>query len=131
MSVGGKIFDKRLSIAVGYGRVREYCVIDRNGDETAVRALIAHEEPEIGDQIWWQSGVIFFDNDGKKLKKIGNSYTPLSPRQRLENLADALVEDIMTMPSDELRREFEQEGISVEEITRVMNDAVKRAHQRK
>lgn len=43
-------------------------------DETCVLAEYADEMPELRDSIRWQSGVIYFDNDRKTLKKVGYSY---------------------------------------------------------
>jgi hypothetical protein len=40
----------------------------------------------------------------------------ISPRQQLDNLADALVEDILAMPDDELMAEFIEDGGNVDEL---------------
>lgn len=45
-------------------------------DECAVYAEPAETMPALGDEIWWQSGRIFFDNDRWTLRKIGYSFDP-------------------------------------------------------
>ncbi|KQP52971.1 hypothetical protein ASF34_00950 [Methylobacterium sp. Leaf106] len=49
-------------------------------DETCVYAEPQTSMPEIGDDIWWQAGAIYFDGDQQHLKKVGYSFSP-SPAQ--------------------------------------------------
>lgn len=76
MSVGGRIIEKREWVWNGRALVR-YWVIDGN-NETIVFAKPAKIEPELGDEIWWQSGKIYFDGDQQALEKVGNSTSPSS-----------------------------------------------------
>lgn len=39
-----------------------------------------------------------------------------TPRERLMNLADALVEDILNMSDEDLRAELEAEDVSIDEV---------------
>lgn len=32
--------------------------------------------PRCGEQIWWQSGIVYYDNDLGQLKKVGYSFDP-------------------------------------------------------
>lgn len=48
--------------------VNECCVDVRN----------ASEMPSVGDNIWWQAGKVYWDNDSKYLEKVGYSYKPHS-----------------------------------------------------
>jgi len=78
MSVGGRIIEIRhMSVRTDRGEnrqvVRLWCV-DRNANETCVYAEPAKDMPDIGGEIWWQSGKIFFDQDRKFLTKVGNSF---------------------------------------------------------
>lgn len=78
MSVGGRIIEiKPMTLRRDSGAicnvVRFWCV-DRNGDETCVYAAPAEILPGLGDEIWWQSGKIYFDHDRQHLNKIGNSF---------------------------------------------------------
>lgn len=75
MSVGGHIIeitDYRLET----GRiVKRLWVVDRTyGDETCVYAEPADIMPQLGDEIWWQSGKIYFDKDHRYLTKVGYSF---------------------------------------------------------
>jgi hypothetical protein len=47
-----------------------------NSDEMIVYAKPADVLPKIGEEIWWQSGKIMFDNDKKFLNKFGYSFKP-------------------------------------------------------
>jgi len=69
--VGGKIIEAKSF----RGTTRFWCV-DRDGDECAVLAEDPSDGimPKIYDDIWWQSGRIYFDNDMRSLRKIGNSF---------------------------------------------------------
>ena len=51
--------------------VRRLWAIDRNGDESAVYASSEQAKfVEPGDQIWWQSGTIYWSNQKGSLKDI-------------------------------------------------------------
>jgi hypothetical protein len=83
MSVGGKIIEMRpMTITAGDypGKptkvVRLWCMDPRNGDEVAVYAEPAEIMPKLGDEVWWQSGRIYFDGDRRSLRKIAFSFTP-------------------------------------------------------
>lgn len=80
MSVGGKIIEK-MPVTLEDGRnVIRYHVIDEYRsewfDETCVYAEPSDDEPQLGDEIWWQAGLIYFDGDRKHLRKVGYSFTP-------------------------------------------------------
>lgn len=45
-------------------------------DELAVYAEPAEIMPVLGDEIWWQSGRIYFDKDRRSLRKVGYSFDP-------------------------------------------------------
>jgi hypothetical protein len=47
-------------------------------DECAVYAEPAEIMPKLGEEIWWQSGRIMFDNDKRSLRKIAYSFDPRS-----------------------------------------------------
>ena len=57
------------------GETRLWCV-DRQGDECAVHVDTAPAMPLLGDEIWWQSGKVYWDRDRRTLSKIGSSYDP-------------------------------------------------------
>lgn len=65
--------------------VRRLWVVDRDGDEVAVYADIDQAKfVEAGDQVWWQSGSIYWSNQKGSLKdipiqKIGFSFDPRKP----------------------------------------------------
>lgn len=59
----------------GEGRSRIWCV-DRTGDECAVIVRNAPVMPNIGDEVWWQAGKVYFDNDKRELEKIAYSFDP-------------------------------------------------------
>ncbi len=135
MSVGGTIIEKRPCAVTDHGKAVQYWVVDRQGDETAVRAKPADIEPQVGDEIWWQSGRIYFDGDRQSLEKIANSFTPKTPRERLMNLADNLVDDILEMNADDLRAEMIADGISPNEVSaefkRITDRAIRDAEARR
>jgi len=54
--------------------VTELWCVDRDGDETAVKVKTELQMPMLGEEIWWQDGKVYFDNDRKILTKVGNSY---------------------------------------------------------
>lgn len=85
MSVGGHIIEIRPHTLIEDGKVilRPRCVriwvMDRQSqDESIVYAEVRDdgEMPKLGEEIWWSSGNIFFDNDRKTLKKIAYSHAP-------------------------------------------------------
>ena len=78
--VGGWIIEI-LPLENGYSRL--WCV-DRGGDECAVVVQNQDVMPGLGDEIWWQAGRVYFDNDRRSLKKIANSFDP----RRKENPDD-------------------------------------------
>ena len=56
--------------------VRLWCC-DRNGDETCVyvEPFDLAKGPQLGDEVWWQSGKVFFDQDRQHLTKVGFSFS--------------------------------------------------------
>lgn len=75
--VGGWIIDITPMGQTQNGRAisRLWCV-DRNGNECAVHVEDESAMPLLGDEIWWQSGKVYWDNDRRELTKVANSYTP-------------------------------------------------------
>lgn len=71
--VGGYLIDK---FDVGEVYTRLWVMDPSTHDEMCV--LVEREDvmPELQENIWWQGGKVFFDNDNKFLKKVGNSYVP-------------------------------------------------------
>ena len=55
--------------------VSELWCVDRHGNETAVKVQIEFDMPSVGDEVWWQSGRVYFDKDRKSLAKVGYSYS--------------------------------------------------------
>ncbi len=45
-------------------------------DECIVYAERGEVMPKLGDEIWWQSGRIYFNRDQNSLKKVGYSVNP-------------------------------------------------------
>lgn len=72
--VGGRIIEI-TPVTVNISRLR---CIDRNNDECAVHVEHADEMPSIGDEIWWQGKIVYWNNDKNQLTKIGYSYTPIN-----------------------------------------------------
>ncbi len=73
--VGGRI----ISITPkGNGVTQLWCVESQGGstDECAVDVRDAPAMPLIGDEIWWQSGKVYWDRDRRTLEKVGYSYDP-------------------------------------------------------
>ena len=70
--VGGWIIS---IIQISRGVSALWCV-DRYGDECAVDVEDAPAMPIPGDEVWWQSGKVYWDNDRRELRKIGYSYDP-------------------------------------------------------
>ncbi|WP_306127948.1 hypothetical protein [Roseovarius sp. MMSF_3350] len=73
--VGGRV----IEIAkVAEGKWRIWCV--NGSDECAV--FVEPDDavgmPELGEEIWWQCGKVYFDGDQKQLRKIANSHDPRS-----------------------------------------------------
>jgi hypothetical protein len=85
--VGGWVIDiSRCLREVGEPKrvvecVRLWCV-DRQGDECMVYGICddINGMPHINDEIWWQSGRIYFDKDRRSLVKVGNSHAPATGR---------------------------------------------------
>lgn len=80
MSVGGWIIEiKPMAVEYEDGTqvdvIRIWCM-DRNGTETCVYAEPAERLPGLGEEVWWQSGKIYFGDDKHILKKIGYSFSP-------------------------------------------------------
>jgi hypothetical protein len=74
--VGGRLIEVAHLAGANPAIYRLWCV-DGN-DECAIRVQVGRDEalPEIGQEIWWQSGKVYFNNDKSWLPKIGNSYDP-------------------------------------------------------
>jgi hypothetical protein len=75
--VGGKIIEIIPISVTPDGRAvsRLWCV-DRQGDECAVHVVDEPAMPLLGDDVWWHSGKVYWDNDRRELQKVGNSYDP-------------------------------------------------------
>lgn len=56
--------------------IRLWCV--NGSDELAVLVEDDRQNglPELGSEIWWQAGRVYFDGDRKSLRKIANSHDP-------------------------------------------------------
>ena len=83
MSVGGRLIEMRPYTLrdrdnPAFSRdVLRLWVVDRSGDETIVYAdPSADVLPVIGDDIWWQAGKIYFNQDKNSLVKIAYSHSP-------------------------------------------------------
>lgn len=70
--VGGFIIDIHH---YGDGTTRLWCV-DRHDDECAVIVRTADVMPKIAEEIWWQADAVLFDQDRRRLEKVGYSYQP-------------------------------------------------------
>ena len=74
--VGGRLIQIAMLSPAAANFWRLWCV---NGtDELAVNVRLRDGDPlpELGDEIWWQSGRVYFDSDNRSLEKVGNSYDP-------------------------------------------------------
>ena len=71
--VGGKIIEMRPMTTYV---IRLWCVSTKNADETAVYARLEDVMPQVGDEIWWQAGRIYFDGDKRSLRKVAYSFDP-------------------------------------------------------
>lgn len=73
--VGGRIIS---ILPKGEGVTQLWCVEAQGGStqECAVDVQNAPAMPLVGDEIWWQSGKVYWDRDRRHLTKIGNSYDP-------------------------------------------------------
>jgi hypothetical protein len=81
MMVGGKLIEAELMHLDNGTFVCRLWVIDPgNADEKCVDSepFSVHQGPSLGEEIWWQSGKIYFDGDKRSLRKIGFSFTPQS-----------------------------------------------------
>lgn len=80
MSVGGRLIEIIPMRLEDGDDVLRLWVVDRSSgspgfnDETCVYAKPQEKLPAIGDQVWWQSGKIYFDGDCQHLVKIGYSF---------------------------------------------------------
>ena len=80
--VGGRIIEIRpMQIVAGAypGKptdVVRLWVHNDPDDECAVFAEPADIMPRLGEEIWWQSGRIYFDQDRRSLRKVGYSFNP-------------------------------------------------------
>lgn len=72
MSVGGHIIEIAPERFEGRDLTR-IRVVDSCGDETHVWTEPFTDGPKLGDEIWWQSGKVYFDNDKRWLTKVGPS----------------------------------------------------------
>lgn len=77
MSVGGRI----IEIKTVSDTETALWVLDVSRDncgetETCVHVETAPAMPLLGDEIWWQSGKVYWDSDRRQLLKIGYSHTP-------------------------------------------------------
>lgn len=76
--VGGRLIEIAPDRLVDNGQavMRLWCM-DRNGDECCVYSepFEPKDGPQLGEEIWWQSGQIMFDKDRKRLRKIGYSFS--------------------------------------------------------
>jgi hypothetical protein len=81
VSVGGRLIEIRpMSVATDRGARRQVVrlwAVDRDGNETCVYAEpTSGPMPGLGEEIWWQSGKIYFDRERQHLVKVGASFTP-------------------------------------------------------
>lgn len=60
------------------GITRLWCVGSgcEQWDELAVNVVTEPEMPAVGEQVWWQGRIVFWDQDRRRLKRIGYSYDP-------------------------------------------------------
>ncbi len=72
MSVGGWIIQSEDKSKY----VTELWVVDRDGTETCVAVETDLHMPQVGDEIWWQSGKVYWDGDRRELRKVGYTYDP-------------------------------------------------------
>ena len=84
MSVGGHIIEIQPMVITAGSHpgvptpVKRLWCMDRSGDETCVYAedYGAGDGPVVGDEVWWQAGRIFFDQDRRTVRKVGYSFSP-------------------------------------------------------
>lgn len=80
MSVGGRIIsNERMALPIEGQHpkfVRRLWCLDRHGTEVAVYAEPRAESLQAGEEIWWQSGIIYARDDKVKFHKIGYSFQP-------------------------------------------------------
>jgi hypothetical protein len=88
--VGGKIIEIETQRLPSGMDVLRLWVLDTPSDECAVHVdpskafdtpgakprYGAPGLPALGENIWWQSGRVYFDNDRRYLVKVGNSFDP-------------------------------------------------------
>ncbi len=71
MSVGGRI----IQIDKAREGVSRLWVVD-GMDETCVHVETEAEMPALGENVWWQGGQVMWDQDRRKLRKVGYSHQP-------------------------------------------------------
>jgi len=77
MSVGGNIVSKIVKILdESKQEVVCYTCKDSDGDLVCVYGARQTNEPRVGEKIWWQGRVIYFNNDKQRLVKVGYSFDP-------------------------------------------------------
>ncbi len=80
MSVGGRLIEILPMRAEDGDEVVRLWVVDRPrsscgvGDETCVYVEPQAAMPSLGEEVWWQCGKVYFDNDRRHLKKLGASF---------------------------------------------------------
>ena len=76
--VGGKLIEAALLDKGGAGCEiwRLWCYSEEGEVAVKVRVEPKQELPKLGQEVWWHSGKVYFDNDTKSLLKVGNSYDP-------------------------------------------------------
>lgn len=76
MSVGGRIIEIQPMHTDSGKPVIRLWVVDRHDTETCVYAepFERRDGPFLGDEVWWQSGRIYFDQDRRWLTKVGYSF---------------------------------------------------------
>ena len=73
--VGGRVIQVR---EIRPGVTQLWCVGTGNdeGRDIAVDVETAPAMPLLGDEIWWQSGKVYWDRDRRELRKVSTSYDP-------------------------------------------------------
>jgi hypothetical protein len=78
--VGGRVievFPMTMGCSLGAQEVVRLWVMDtKTADELCVYVRPASILPEVGEEVWWQSGQVMFANDKYRLEKVGYSFRP-------------------------------------------------------
>ena len=75
MSVGGHIISMRQVTATETAIwVCDAC--PHGSTETCVHVETEADMPPIGENVWWQGGMVMWDGDKRTLRKIGYSHDP-------------------------------------------------------